>query len=146
MGTLNDTLYGWQDPAAVGVAAVAVAVVGVAAVVVAAVGVAAVAVAVVGAAAAAVAVVGVAAVAVAVAAAPVPEILKGQAAEHFLEMFTLSKAASDEWVMTHDVAKIVELFQMDKSIANFYLIFSKSSNESALCSWICDEILPRVTL
>ena len=97
MGTLNDTLCGWRDPAAVG------------------------------------------------AAAPAPENLKGQAAEHFLETFTLSKAAGDEWVTTHDVAKIVELFWTDELIANFYLIFSKSSNESALRSWICDEILPRVT-
>ena len=52
MGTLNDTLRGWRDPVAVGVAAAV--------------------------------------------AAPVPENLKGQAAEHFLETFTLSKAAGDE--------------------------------------------------
>src|SRR5713226_10296163 len=71
MGTLNDTLRGWRDPAAVG------------------------------------------------AAAPAPENLKGQAAEHFLETFTLSKVAGDEWVTTRDVAKIVELFRMDESIANF---------------------------
>ena|SRR5229473_1754143 len=88
---------------------------------------------------------GAAAAAAAVVAAPVPEILKGQAAKHFLETFMLSKVAGDEWMMTHDVAKIIELFRMDELIANFYLIFSKSSNESALCSWICDEILPRVT-
>ncbi len=105
MGTLNDTLRGWRNPAAVGVAAAVAA----------------------------------------VAAAPVPENLKGQAAEHFLETFMLSKVAGNEWVTTRDVAKIVELFRTDESIANFYLIFSKSSNESALHSWICDEILPRVT-
>src|SRR5258708_7781614 len=101
MGTLNDTLRGWRDPAAVGAAAAA--------------------------------------------AAPAPENFEGQAAEHFLETFMLSQAAGDEWVTTRDVAKIIKLFRTDESIANFYLIFSKSSNKSALRSWICDEILPRVT-
>src|SRR5260221_7784599 len=68
MGTLNDTLRGWRDPAAAGAAAAAAAVV----------------------------------------AAPGPENLKGQADEHFLESFTLSKVVVAHCVEPREVSKIVK--------------------------------------
>jgi hypothetical protein len=67
-------------------------------------------------------------------AVPVGKTLKEQAAKHFLETLRLSKEAGDNWLSSHDAARVIELFQTDKLIANFYLIFSKSPNDSVLCS------------
>jgi hypothetical protein len=66
-----------------------------------------------------------------------------EAVMHFLESSHASKEAGDEWVSSVEIGEVATIFSTQNSVAELYLIFSKLSEQSATCSWVCNQVLHR---
>jgi hypothetical protein len=80
------------------------------------------------------------------APAPAPASLtkaQTEAVTHFLESSRASKEAGDEWVSSVEIGEVATIFSTQNSVAELYLIFSKSSEQSATRSWVRNQVLHR---
>jgi hypothetical protein len=78
--------------------------------------------------------------------APAPASLtkaQTEAVTHFLESSRASKEAGDEWVSSVEIGEVATIFSTQNSVAELYLIFSKSSEQSATRSWVRNQVLHR---
>jgi hypothetical protein len=66
-----------------------------------------------------------------------------EAVTHFLESSRASKEAGDEWVSSVEIGEVATIFSTQNSVAELYLIFSKSSEQSATRSWVRNQVLHR---
>jgi hypothetical protein len=80
------------------------------------------------------------------APAPAPASLtkaQTEAVTHFLKSSRASKEAGDEWVSSVEIGEVATIFSTQNSVAELYLIFSKSSEQSATRSWVRNQVLHR---
>jgi hypothetical protein len=66
-----------------------------------------------------------------------------RALQRFFQSCRVSKESGDEWLSSDEIAAVGDIFGRDNKLAETYLVFATSSEESVVRSWVRNQLLQR---